>query len=96
MTVIPANLRNVLPSYDLSKIDPERSKRIIIQRILNYGDWTELQWLYRRYPEAEIRKVVSSPSRGIWFEDVLDFWCLILEINLPESLREEAIFRPGP
>ena len=96
MKKIPAKLQSVLCSYDMHKIDVDNSKKLIIQRVLNYGEWADLKWLYRTYSEEEIKKVVRNPSRGIWFENVLNFWCLMLNVKLPRSLRERAVFRLGP
>ena len=96
MNRIPKELKSVLWSYDLSKMDIEKSKKLIIQQVLNYGDWDDLKWLYRAYSKEDIAGVVKNPRRGIWFENVLNFWCLMLKIKLPRKVRERAIFRLGP
>lgn len=96
MRRIPKRLQSVLWSYDISKMDAEGDKKLIIQQVLNYGDWDDLKWLYRTYSEEDIREVLKNPRRGIWFENVLNFWCLMLKIKLPKSVRERAIFRLEP
>lgn len=96
MKKIPRRLRSVLWSYDIRTIDREKDKDLIIQQALNYGDWRDLRWLFRAYRAMEIRRVVRNPRRGVWFDEVLDFWCRILKVRLPRRVKERAIFRIEP
>ena len=96
MKKVPKKLQSVLWSYDISTIDVENSKELIIQQVLNYGDWNDLKWLYKTYPEKKIKEVVKNPRRGIWFENVLNFWCLMFEIKLTPSVWNRAIFDLNP
>ena len=96
MKKIPRKLQSVLWSYDIRRLNPGKDKELIIQQVLNYGDWEDLKWLYRNYSENKIKEVVRHPRRGIWFEQVLNFWCLMLKIRLPKKVRERAIFHPIP
>ena len=96
MRKVPRKLQSVLWSYDIRQVHPGKHKELIIQQVLNYGDWEDLKWLYRTYPEREIKEVVRHPRRGVWFERVLDFWCLMLKVHLPNRVREQALFRLYP
>ncbi len=69
---------------------------MIITQVLNHGDWRGVRWLFKTYPEEQIREVVAHPRRGLWFKRVLNFWCLILKVKLPPRVRERAFFRLGP
>lgn len=93
---IPACIAHCLWSYDLSSIDAKRDRDLIITQVLNYGDWKGLKWLFQTYPEREIKNIIAHPRRGLWFKQVLNFWCLMLNIKLPAEVRERAIFRLGP
>jgi hypothetical protein len=93
---VPNGLQKVLWSYNIESMDLEEDKELIIQQVLNYGNWEDLRWLYQTYPEMKIRKVVQNPRRGMWFENVLNFWCLMLKIRLPKRVREQAIFHIEP
>ncbi len=93
---IPASVAHCLWSYDLSSIDARRDRDLIITQVLNYGDWQGLKWLFKTYPEREIRNIVANPRRGLWFKQVLNFWCLILNVKLSRPLMDRAIFRLGP
>ena len=93
---VPGRLRRVLWSYDIRQMDLEEDKELIIQQVLNYGVWEDLKWLYRAYSKQDIRAVVRHPRRGVWFEQVLNFWCLMLKVRLPKRVKERAIFRLAP
>ena len=93
---IPPHSARCLWSYDPSAIDPRSDKELIITQVLNYGDWKGLQWLCRIYSQRDIRQVVAHPWRGLWLEQVLNFWCLMLKIRLPRRVKERAIFRIDP
>ena len=45
---------------DLLKIDEIYSKRLIIERILNYGNLQEIQLIIKQYGEKEIKKTVCD------------------------------------
>lgn len=96
MNRVPGRFQRVLWSYDIRSIDLRRDKQLIIQQVLNYGNWEDLRWLYRNYSKEEIREVVQNPRRGVWFDEVLDFWCLMLNVHLPKRVKERAIFRVEP
>lgn len=89
---LPSHITRCLWSYDISSIDIKKDKELIITQVLNYGDWDGLKWLYENYDESEIREIVVHPGRGIWFKQVINFWCLMLKVKLPKSVREKAIF----
>ncbi len=93
---IPPYITRCLWSYDPRTIDLRWDKELIISQVLNYGNWKGLQWLFRTYPERAIREVVTHPRRGLWLDRVLNFWCLMLKIQLPKQVKERAIFRIDP
>ena len=78
-------------SYRRSDLDLHRDRKLIITQVLNYGDWKALQWLYRIFPEREIRKAVEHPSRGLWLKQVLNFWCLMLNVHLPKQIFKKSV-----
>ncbi|MBI1871660.1 MAG: hypothetical protein HYS07_10805 [Chlamydiae bacterium] len=93
---IPRSLQRVLWSYDIHKMDLDTSRELIIQQVLNHGDWKELQWLYKNYSEDEIRLVISHPRRGVWFPQVLNFWLKMLDVKLPKKTKGRALFSLEP
>ena len=93
---LPPSILRCLWSYDAASLDVHQDRAFIITQVLNYGNWTDLQWLYRTYPERAIKHVVAHPKRGLWLKPVLNFWCLMLKTRLPKRVRDRAIFRLEP
>lgn len=93
---LPGFLQSVLWSYNLAELDLEKDKAAIIAQVLNYGDWKDLKWLCSIYSDKDIKKIVSHPGRGLWFEKVLNFWELMLNIRIPQRIRQKAIFNINP
>ena len=77
-------LQSVLWSYDINSLNLKRSKELVIQQVLNRGDWDLVRWLFKKYPESEIRKVVAKPRRGRWFAQPLNLW-----LNLPNPVAQD-------
>lgn len=90
---IPKFLQSVLWSYRLDQLDLKDDKDIIISQILNYGDWKDLKWLFSVYSEDDIRKVISNPSRGMWFPKALNFWLKMLDLKLPKEVIQKALIK---
>ncbi len=95
-TKIPSSISRCLWSYRPASLDLRGHRRLIITQVLNYGNWEAVKWLFKTYPEKAIKEVVSHPQRGLWWDQVLNFWCLMLRVRLPKKMREQALFRLGP
>jgi len=80
-------------SYDIKSLDLKSDIDYIVAQVLNYGAWEDVRWLLRNYSEQEIKNVIKNPSRGVWFEKVLNFWTTIFNIRLKKDVLEKAIFR---
>lgn len=93
---VPKFLQSALWSYDVRKIDPQKDKRYVIEQILNHGTWQQLKWLLRTYSTREIKHVFLTPSRGLWHDDVLNYWEKILNVKVPKTARERALFSLEP
>lgn len=78
---IPSRMKWLFWSYDIKSLDIKDDKDYIVAQVLNYGTWEDLKWLYSVYAEKEIEDVVKNPRRGVWFEKVLNFWALMLDIR---------------
>ena len=88
---LPEFLRSVLWSYDVSRMDTQKDKNLIVEQILNYGAEKELWWLIKTYSDNDIKNVVLHPGRGNWFPNVLNYWFNILNIKLNQDDYELAI-----
>lgn len=95
---IPVFLQSALWSYDIKKMDPRdrADKRIIIEQVLNYGTWKQLEWVVNFYTWREIKEVVKKPSRGIWFEQSLNYWTRFFGIRTRAEKYKRALVRMVP
>ena len=92
----PEFLRPYLASYDLQELDLRRDKELIITGILNKGNGKALRWLGKTYSQKEIKRIISSPIRGMWLENILVYWQKIFKIKLKPKVFKEAILDLRP
>ena len=93
---IPSALAHCLWSYDVSSLDLRRDRWTVIPQVLNYGTWRDVRWLCRTYSAKVLRAVLREPTRGIWFPEVLNFWCGLLDVRLSSRAQRRAIMRLDP
>lgn len=88
---IPQRLYPLFWSYDPKLISIKRDKAIIITRVLNYGNWEDVKWLFKIYSESEIKKVIAHPQRGHWWKKALNFWVKVFDIKIAPAVYQKAI-----
>lgn len=93
---LPKFLQPYLASYDLSQLDVEQDKELIITEVLNKGNYMALEWLGKNYSGKEIKRVVAVPTRGMWFRSVLGYWQKIFDIKLPKQVFDRAVINLRP
>ena len=59
------------------RIDLQKNKEYIIERVLELGDDKAVRWLFAKYPRSEIKKVLAR-SRRISRKSS-HYWSLILK-----------------
>lgn len=93
---LPSFLQPYLPSYDLSRLEIEGDKRLIITEVLNKGDFRALSWIGKTYSKEEIHRVITTPMRGMWHRSVLMYWLRIFDLSLPEETMRDALLNLKP
>lgn len=88
---IPGYVKAVLWSYKINELDLIEDREEIITRVLNYGDWEMVRWLFKTFGENEIKNVILHFRRGRWFEKVLNFWLTIFDIKPDEEILRKAV-----
>jgi hypothetical protein len=96
MKRVPAKFQSALWSYNISKIDADKSFHLVITHLLNYGGEDEKEWVLSNYPEGKIKEVIESPSRGTWSRERLLYWKKRLKAKIPKLDFEIAIFTLDP
>ena len=57
---IPSFFGPILWSYDMTKLDAEKDKRLLITQAVNYGDLKHWRWLSDTYGKHEVREVLAT------------------------------------
>jgi len=93
---LPKFLQPYLASYNLSNLDQNNDKKLIITEVLNKGDDVALHWLLKTYSSKDIKDVLRFPTRGMWMKSVLLYWIKILDVKLPQKVYQKAILNLNP
>lgn len=88
---IPESVRASISFANPEKIDWEKEKAAVITAVLNKGTWEAVRWIYDYYGEETIRVVVSSPKRGHWFPQALQFWLRFFKLSLEQRLFDQSL-----
>ena len=91
MAKVPSFLQPYLASYELSNLDPQRDRKLIITEVLNKGDGKALEWLTNNYSKADIKKAISPPTRGMWLNTNLDYWLKVLGTKISKTDYKNAV-----
>lgn len=78
---LPNSVKQVLWSYDTTRIDLRQHRRLIISQVLNYGDREATNWLFDQYGQAEVAKIAGTIPLGQWDKKSLALWSLVLNIS---------------
>lgn len=91
---LPIFLQPYLASYDLNKLDGNSTgvKNEIISQILNLGNKKSVRWIFQNYDIKDIKKVLTKPNRGSWYEESLNYWQKILGVASTVSQNKNALF----
>ena len=79
--IFPPAVRVCLWSYDISALDIERDKALILTNILNYGTKEETEWHFSQYSTTSIKPVLRNPLPGRWDKKSLALWTLIFGVK---------------
>jgi len=79
MKKVPSGLRPFFWEADPKKIDIHQNKSAIIERILEFGDQSIVEWLFSTYTLADIKKTLKE-SRNI-SKKSKNFWNIMLNIS---------------
>jgi len=57
---LPEYFKPILWSYDFTRLDTEKNKRLIITNAINYGDLEHWKWISDHYGKDEVRNVLTE------------------------------------
>ena len=83
---LPSETSRLFPHYELSEGMAEHAPDLVIAKVLEEGDQTDLRWLTTAFPEEDLRFWLLEHADRLLTRRSRSFWRLILD--LPHS--EEA------
>ena len=86
-TPIPESLAAYFQEYDVTTLDLEAQRDLIIERALSAGDLGELRWLFACYPRKNITRWVQQHGAARLPRRRFNLWCTVLNINQFEQPR---------
>ena len=75
---LPDFLKKHFWDIDFSSLDTQTHPDYIIERILEFGDIKDLNWMMRNYPIDWIRRTICN-TRGLTLKSAI-FWAIVLDI----------------
>lgn len=78
---IPIGLKPYFQEYDLARLNITRDANLIIQRVLEFGTWDEIRWLFETYHSKRIRLFLSEHGER-WLKPVtFNSWRKLLGVS---------------
>ena len=78
---IPTGLAPYFQEYDLAELNISQDANLIIQRVLDFGTWDEVRWLFKTYGTQKIRAFVRQYGEK-WLNPVaFNYWRKLLAIR---------------
>jgi len=93
MVQLPQSLAPFFQEYDWKKLDPERDRVVIIERVLRFGSSEELKWLFKTFGVESIRRFLRDHGFRRLSERDFNYWCLILGVK---GYRKPEWLQGGP
>ena len=94
---IPTALKPFFQEYDISRLDVTRDANLIIQRVLEFGTWDEIRWLFELYRSKRIRLFLRRHGER-WLKPVtFNYWRKLLGIRRwkkhPFSITKREVWK---
>lgn len=81
LTPIPVSLKTYFQEYNLDDLLLQRDADLIIQRILEFGNWDEIRWLFGTYPRERIQRFLRERGDR-WLKPVtFNYWRKLLGVR---------------
>ncbi len=78
---IPSGLYPYFQEYDVTALDLKHDANLIIFRILEFGNWEEVGWLFNTYGNRRIRVFLRKYGER-WLKPVIfHYWRKLLRIR---------------
>ena len=81
MAQIPDTLASLFLEYDFARLDVESDVQVIMERVLEHGTRSDLQWLFAQYGRDRIRDFVCRHGFRSLSQRAFNYWRLVLDVD---------------
>jgi len=81
MQPIPQTLAPFFQEYDLAKLNLQTDSHTIIERALQFGNRTEIKWLFTTYSTEQITAWIKRFGKEKLPQPHRIFWQIVLEVT---------------
>ena len=78
---IPVGLIGSFQEYDIESLSLEKDTNLIIQRVLEFGTWEELRWLFRLYGVKRVRLFLRQYGERWLKPATFNYWRKLLNVR---------------
>jgi len=75
--------------WDVERVDPQKNERLVIERILSFGDEEDFKWAMNHYDKEKITNNLLN-SKSLDNKSLL-FWCQYFNINKEKCLANQSM-----
>jgi len=81
MQTVPLTLAPFFQEYDITLLNPQRDSHTIIERALQFGNRSEIRWLFTIYSQEQIVSWVRQFGKDKLPQPHRAFWQIVLEVT---------------
>ncbi len=78
---IPIGLKPYFQEYDIARLHIVRDANLIIQRVLEFGTWDEIRWLFETYRSKRIRLFLRAYGERGLKPVTFNYWRKLLGVR---------------
>ena len=78
---LPVSTAWLFPEYNFATMDVRKHRYVIMERILERGDWNEVNWLFEQYHTRGVRAWIRRWGFRALSRQSFALWKLVLHIR---------------
>jgi hypothetical protein len=82
---IPDAVARLLWDVDAARLDFDRDRGLVIERVMSRGTWEAMQWLRRRYSKVVLAEFVRSRGARVLAPRDLAYWSLVCDVDIGQA-----------
>jgi hypothetical protein len=92
MQDIPKSSAAFFQEYRFESLDAVRHAGLIIERLLAYGDRSEIRWLFENYGVEDVRNWVQEQGERLLPRRRYELWRVLFDLPILQKSRERPIW----